>query len=342
MQTALKHLARVGLHKFGGLDAIRNLKRNKFRILTYHRFTCGLFPRAQAALADQCAHLTSAYSPVALSDVGESLIRGTPLPPRAVAVTVDDGYRDFLTDAFPVFQRWKIPVTVFLITDFIDGELWPWWNQVDYAVKRAKLGSVRLSITPGSDVREISLRTSQQRASAIEAICGELKKIPSPNTKAFVRTLPELFEIEVPRQVPPEYAALTWEDARLLAVSGVHFGAHTKTHPVLSQVEDVNVLTQEIAGSKSRIEEMLQLPVSHFSYPNGQLDDLNNTTVKIVDACGFRTAVTTDDGLNDRRVDRYRLRRLAVDPTGQSDYFREQLCGLHSQSDQRRLGYEGS
>ncbi len=41
---------------------------------------------------------------------------------KFVAVTFDDGFRDFYTDAFPVLQKYNFPAAMFLASDFIDNK----------------------------------------------------------------------------------------------------------------------------------------------------------------------------------------------------------------------------
>ena len=43
-----------------------------------------------------------------------------PLPNRAVAVTFDDGYKDFETHALPILERYGIPATVFVTVGEVD------------------------------------------------------------------------------------------------------------------------------------------------------------------------------------------------------------------------------
>jgi peptidoglycan/xylan/chitin deacetylase (PgdA/CDA1 family) len=64
--------------------------------------------------------LTAGWSIVHLHDLARALgAHGASLPNNAVAITFDDGFRDFYTDAFPVIRRFQIPVTMFLPTAFI-------------------------------------------------------------------------------------------------------------------------------------------------------------------------------------------------------------------------------
>ena len=53
---------------------------------------------------------------------------------------------------------------------------------------------------------------------------------------------------------------------------GIEIGAHTRTHPRLSQLAR-NDAEDEMAGSKSDLEAILDEPVRTFSYPYGDYDD---------------------------------------------------------------------
>lgn len=47
--------------------------------------------------------------------------KGTPLPPRSVLLTFDDGFRTIYRDAFPVVKSLLYPSTLFLYTNFVSG-----------------------------------------------------------------------------------------------------------------------------------------------------------------------------------------------------------------------------
>jgi len=322
-----KNIARFGLHRLGGLRLLIWSSRSRFRILTYHRFSPAVFPGAPETLDRQCAFLRRRFHPVPLAEIARSFETGAPLPPKALAVTVDDGYRDFFLDGFPVFRKWQIPVTVFLMTDFLDRKLWPWWNRVDYAARNGRAARVRLSLLPGRAAEELPLETGEQREHAAAAIRDQLVKVPHRVRLAFLEALPGLFDVAIPPQPPPEHAALTWDDVRQLAAAGVEFGSHTRTHPILPSVEDRSLVEEELAGSKARIEQELGRPAIHFCYPNGDHDD---ATVAAVARCGFQTAVTIRKGLNAPRENRYLLKRVSLDPDCPDEYFREAVVGLHN------------
>lgn len=65
---------------------------------------------------------------VPLRESLRALAAGERLPPRAVAITFDDGYRDNFEHAAPVLERLSLPATFFVVTQWIDTDIVPWWD----------------------------------------------------------------------------------------------------------------------------------------------------------------------------------------------------------------------
>jgi long-subunit fatty acid transport protein len=68
-------------------------------------------------------------------------------------------------------------------------------------------------------------------------------------------------------------------------------------------------LSWEVAECKRRIEAELQLPVSHFAYPNGREEDFGSSNKDLIRRAGYRAAVTTIWGTNYASTDPMELRR---------------------------------
>ena len=86
-------------------------------------------------------------------------------------------------------------------------------------------------------------------------------------------------------------------------------GAHTMTHANLSVLDSVK-RRQEICTSRKQLEYTFKVPVETFAYPFGIYEDVD---VSLARACGFRTAVTTKDGI-DSNISRnpLELRRIKI------------------------------
>ena len=60
------------------------------------------------------------FQTVSLYDIHRFLADGAPLPPRAIALTFDDGFLDNWVHAFPLLKKYGMKATVFVATDFVD------------------------------------------------------------------------------------------------------------------------------------------------------------------------------------------------------------------------------
>lgn len=100
---------------------------------------------------------------------------------------------------------------------------------------------------------------------------------------------------------------LTPEQAVELAAEGVTIGAHTRSHPVLSDLADGEV-EAEIIGSRADLDRLLGAPVLSFAYPFGRFDE---RAVEAVGAAGM-SACTVAPRLASLRDDPRRVPRVEV------------------------------
>ncbi|NLC59474.1 MAG: polysaccharide deacetylase family protein [Armatimonadetes bacterium] len=67
------------------------------------------------------------------------------------------------------------------------------------------------------------------------------------------------------------HRVLGWEEARSLVRRGFTVGSHTRSHPVLPQLDDAR-LYEELAGSRQVLEARLGVPVRLLAYPRNRCD----------------------------------------------------------------------
>lgn len=93
-------------------------------ILMYHRVAAtgaAVMERYRvtpAAFAAQLQYLHDAgFYTVTLAEWHSAMTKKMPLPGRAIMLTFDDGYQDFLTEAFPLLNQYGFSATVFIVTE---------------------------------------------------------------------------------------------------------------------------------------------------------------------------------------------------------------------------------
>jgi len=101
---------------------------------------------------------------------------------------------------------------------------------------------------------------------------------------------------------------LSWQQVREIDAHGIECGAHTHTHPQLDTLS-LHAARNEMARSKSLLEDHLGQPVCSFAYPYGY------QTVRLRQAAreiGFSSACAVRHAQSSPADDAFRLARLMV------------------------------
>jgi hypothetical protein len=175
-----------------------------------------------------------------------------------------------------------------------------WNDRIGAAIRDTS--RTRLDGVPGCEA--LSLTTTLERQHALERILRTIKSRRPAEREELTCEISRA--LRVPTDRGPRM--LSWRQIKEMHAHGVEFGAHTVDHPILAAVPPAEQW-QEIIGSKRAIEERLQVPVTHFAYPNGKATDFDETTKALVKKAGFATAVSMIFGTNTPETDPYELRR---------------------------------
>lgn len=89
---------------------------------------------------------------------------------------------------------------------------------------------------------------------------------------------------------------LSTEELRALHQRGHVIGAHTHTHPVLTDLT-LEEAVAEIRLSKDVLEGLIEAPVEHFAFPYGMRRYFNDDLLAICLGLGFRTVARAASGL---------------------------------------------
>jgi peptidoglycan/xylan/chitin deacetylase (PgdA/CDA1 family) len=301
-------------------------------VLLYHRVIEGCSDPwglcvSPEKFAQQLAVLSKYTKPIKLQELVAALKVGAILP-RSVVVTFDDGYADNFQSAKPLLERYNIPATVFVATDYVGGGREFWWDELDRLLLQPGTLPEVLRLTVGGTIKQWELaeaarysETHRQRDSAWKAPDNP----PSKRHSLFVslwQLLQPMRESER-RHVLEELRAwagaeagfrsthrtLSMEELMLLQRGDlVEVGSHTMTHPVLPEFSAA-LQRDELQRSKARLEELLGHPLTSFAYPYGAYAA---ETVPIVRETGYACACSTHASVVTRGTDCYQLPRLEV------------------------------
>lgn len=244
--------------------------------------------------------LSRSFNVLPLDRAVRELGAGT-LPARAAAITFDDGYHDNFSVAMPLLRKHGLTATFFIATGFLDGGRM-WNDTVAEAVRgftgeHLDLNAVGLGSFPVRDWNEKRL--------AIRALLPRLKHLPLDERLARAEAVAARCAVELPADL-----MMSSEQVKQMRAAGMAIGAHTQNHPILARLDDAHA-REEIAGSKHRLESLLDERVTLFAYPNGKpsQDYLPAHVAMVLDA-GFDAAVSTAVGAARRGADMMQLPRF--------------------------------
>ncbi len=282
---------------------------NVLRVLAYHRVAepdqgfsgdPNLLSATPDAFAAQVEYLLRHYTPVNGEAVAQAVAGEGVLPPQALLVTFDDGYRDFRLYAWPVLRRYGVPAVLFVPTAYPAGERRFWWDTLFETISRARRPLVRTG-----EGTEMPLRTPQERVAAVRLLNRELRLLRPQEIEETLRAL----QMGVEADSPPAVPLLSWEDLRILVREGLAVAPHTRHHPVLPVLPEEE-LEGEVEGACADLRRELGGFAPIFAYPLGVVDPRVGPRLR---AQGIVAAFSTRPGVNALgKVDPYALARRAI------------------------------
>jgi peptidoglycan/xylan/chitin deacetylase (PgdA/CDA1 family) len=300
-------------------------RRGRLSILIFHRVLSEMdpmFPNEMHAqhFNEVCGWLKSWFNVMPLDLAIEQLEAGA-LPPRAAAITFDDGYANNHDVALPILQNHGLKATFFISTGFLDGGRM--WNDT-------VIEAVRAFRSPSMDLSEAGLGLHPmdsfgQRATAVDKLLRKIKYLEPAERIDAVRFVKDHVGVSLPDDL-----MMTSEQVLHMHRSGMQLGAHTCTHPILASLPDAEA-AGEIAGSKRVLESLIQQPVALFAYPNGTPGkDYLHKHVQMVQQAGFKAAVSTSPGVSRLGADMFQLPRFSPWDRKRLQYGLRMLKNLNS------------
>jgi peptidoglycan/xylan/chitin deacetylase (PgdA/CDA1 family) len=275
----------------------------------YHRFGVDRDERKLdvKVLEEQLRYLRRHFNVVRLRELATRLRSGARPHPYTVALTVDDAYADFGELAYPVFRRYGIPVTVYVVSEFASGRMWLWWDAIRYVLGQA--GNREYQLAGPDGPIKISLSDKASRERAWLTLAGIGVTLSPEERDRHIQELREGLAVSLPNPPVKEFAAMDWGALRALDPEIVEIGAHTCTHPILSRCDSGRIV-QEVVGSKKAIEGQLGREVKAFCYPNGEWADVDERCIAAVREAGFDNAVMACGTMVCKGASLYALERI--------------------------------
>jgi len=205
---------------------------------------------------------------------------------KNIVITLDDGYRDNYTIAYPIFKKHKVPFTIYLTTSFPEKKAVLWW----YILEDLVLNNEELIVGK----KRYSCKTYIEKENTFLKVRNQILSLRQEN---LVEELRELFhEYDINWYAKANDLCMSWEEIRNLAEDELcTIGGHTVNHYSLNRLSKDKIIW-EILEANERIEKEINRKVDHFAYPFGDKFTVGYREFQIVKELNFKTAVTTRFG----------------------------------------------
>lgn len=212
-----------------------------------------------------------------------------------VSFTFDDGYRDNLTVALPIFRKHDAPFTIYMSTAHLQRNTEYWWGQVRHLVMdNAELSGDYLPAP-------LSLATAEDKIKAFRQI---RRDIDSGSLGPQQRDV--LFDrYHIPLAEALDRDVMTAEELKAAAEKEplIEIGGHATSHRRLKQLSESDAY-DDIAGNKTYLENLLGREMRHFAYPYGDEESCGERDFGLARKAGYATAATMRiDTLSDADAD---------------------------------------
>jgi peptidoglycan/xylan/chitin deacetylase (PgdA/CDA1 family) len=211
---------------------------------------------------------------------------------RFVCFTLDDGYRDNLEFAYPIFKKHDVPAALFIATSFPDKLGLLWWT----ALERAVAATGRIVIEVNGKSRFFDCANAGAKQSVYEQIYWWLRGLSDERElRRIVTDLCERYGVDP--LGPCKELCMNWKEIETLSADPlITIGAHSVNHYMMKKW-DAATVKQELVQSASVIEKALGKKPTDFAYPVGDKTSADAREFALANDAGYELAVTTRPGV---------------------------------------------
>ncbi|MGE0844827.1 MAG: polysaccharide deacetylase family protein [Flavobacteriaceae bacterium] len=253
---------------------------------------------------------------VSLAEAHRRIVSGT-RERRFVAFTLDDGYRDNLEHAAPVFRAHDCPYTVFVATGMPDGAMKLWWRGLERVID----ASEGVALEMDGERHYFQCAEIDEKYATYERIYWWLRRQEEAVKLATVDQLCLDYKIDLAALC--REASMSWAEIGTIAADPLcTIGAHTMGHHALAKLDDRR-MRGEIEGGRRILADAIGREPEFFAYPYGDSCSAGKREFEAVADLGFKLAVTTNQAVISRgaRERLFSLPRVSLNGDYQSMHY---------------------
>ncbi len=207
------------------------------------------------------------------------------------AFTLDDGYRDNLVHAQPVFRRHDCPYTIYVAPAIADGTCELWWRGLETVIS----ANSRISAEINGQTLQIECDSVNLKWAAWKQLYWPVRMMEQREQRRWITEFATRYRLDLQKLCRD--TAMTWDELRQISADPLcTIGAHTINHFNIKALGEAEAF-DEMVQSCDRIAAKLGQRPEHFAFPYGDKTSAGPRDFHLASKAGFRTAVTTRKGM---------------------------------------------
>ncbi len=270
-------------------------------------------------------------------DEAVARLRTGDLPERAVAITFDDGFADFSSQAFPLIREFDLPATLYLTTFYSQFNRPVFDLMVAYLLWKGRDTTLDLHSLIGV-TGSFNLRNAAAQNAARLAILGfaQQQKFSAEQKDALAGELARALDVDYESLLEKRILHnLTPAEVHELAANGIDVQLHTHRHRT---PQDRGLFMREIEDNRASIQSMTGKSATHFCYPSGVYDPM---FFPWMSEAGIVSATTCEPGFASPSSHPLLLPRIVDSPALGPIEFESWLTGVSAALPRRAANHGG-
>ena len=276
--------------------------RSAYRILMYHRVVSpsslpyplepGMFVTPET-FSRQCKFLKNEMLVLPLAELVELALARKPAPPRAVAITFDDGYRDFFEHALPALDLHGLPATVFLPTAFTGTERMFPYDNLAAELERARIHEEfreKLYYALADEHLRVFVdllfhaQSNLLKREILSQTIARLKQLDRTKRSVILNAVAAL---STPGFYPRTF--MNWDEVRQSQEKGITFASHSHNHLYLDEQSPDEIL-EDTRISIQMLEKHGVAALDYYCFPNG---NFTPAALAVLESLGIQAGIAT-------------------------------------------------
>jgi peptidoglycan/xylan/chitin deacetylase (PgdA/CDA1 family) len=271
----------------------------------------------QSEFEKQMVYLLDKYTIISIDEALKLVNSREQLYKNYIVVTFDDGYSCNYDIVYPIIDKYKIPITIYVATRACKENEIYWYDSIISILQVKNECFIDLSRFNNKTYHIKSNKSGERKWSKIQDILEDLKTLKLEDRISAVNAIQSQFGYNANHSNMIRHLTIN-EIKELSRSSLVTIGAHSHCHNLLPSIP-YDIALKSIIESKQLLEVWTSVAVNHFSYPNGDYDE---NVLSMVKQTGFISGTTTHPDFWKGEYSTFEIPRLGVGRYDSIDKFK--------------------